>query len=103
MSDENVYEVTTEVTPEQTVVIPPQVTVPDIRWAAPSGTLAQGDTLNVVATLTDMSGNPKYLEFPNLQVVYRDWPSDPNQEILGVFYLNHVVSNKAPVPDSAQV
>ena len=97
MADENVYEVTTEVKPEQTIVIPPQVSVPDVRWAIPSGTLAQGDVVNLVATLKDKDGNPKPLEFPALQISYTDWPSDPTQEILAIFYLTHVISTKSPV------
>jgi hypothetical protein len=88
------YEVATEIIPEQTITIPRQVKLPELRYAAPNGTLAQGDIIEGVFTLKDKDGNIKPLPMSSFKVVLNDWPDDPNQEILGVFYLNFVISNK---------
>lgn len=89
------YEVTTDVIPAQTITIPQQVKLPELRYAAPNGTLAQGDVIEGVFSLKDKDGNVKPLEMSSFKVTISDWPEDPNQEILGVFYLNFVISNKA--------
>lgn len=91
------YEVTTTTTPDSTIVLPPQISFPEVRYAAPSGTLALGDVIEGVITLKDSSGNVKPLEFEGFKVTINDWPTDPNQEILAVLYMNFAVSNKMPV------
>jgi hypothetical protein len=89
------YEVTTDIIPEQTVVIPQQIKLPELRYAAPTGTLAQGDSIEGYFILKDKDGNEKSLDMKSFKVVLSDWPSDESKEILGIFYLNFVISNKA--------
>ena len=88
----DMYEVITDVAPAETIVIPPKVVLPELRWAAPSGTLAQGDVIEGHFTLTDKDGNVKPMEFDCFRVILKDWP-EGNKEILGVFYVNFVVSD----------
>ena len=89
------YEVTTDVLPQEVQVIPEQIVVPQLRFAAPSGTLAQGDIISGTFNVTDKNGNSKPLELDAFKITLKDWPTDPNQEILGVFYLNFTISNRA--------
>ena len=90
------YEVSTSTTPDSTIVLPSQVAFPEVRYASPSGSLAQGDVIEGVITLRDSSGNVKPLEFEGFRVTLNDWPTDPNQEILAVLYMNFAIANKMP-------
>jgi len=92
------YEVSTTTSPDSTVVIPSQIVFPDVRYAAPSGTLAKGDTIEGMITLRDSSGNIKPLEFEGFLVAINDWPVNPNQEILAVLSLNFAISSMVPSP-----
>lgn len=93
IDDKRTQILSTSVQEEQTVVIPAQVILPDIRNAFPSGFLAQGDVITIPIVVTDKDGNPKPLpDIDNFQVTINDWPSDPTQEILAVFYMNFVQS-----------
>jgi len=93
----DIYETTTEVASDSTVIVPGHVILPEVRYAAPSGTLAQGDVITGSISLVDKDGNPKPLDFDGkFKVTLKDWPSDSSQEILSVLYMNFVISNKAP-------
>jgi len=93
-----IYDATTEVTDSTVLYVPGSIVLPQLRYAAPSGTLAQGDTIEGMITVKDSSGNIKPLEYEGFKVVLNDYPSaDSSQEILAVLYLNFVLSNKAPV------
>lgn len=90
------YDATTSTTPDSTIIIPSQIVFPEVRYAAPSGTLALGDVIEGVITLKDSSGNVKPLEYEGFRVCINDWPQDPDQEVLAVLYLNFAISNKMP-------
>jgi len=85
------YEASTSVVPDSTAVIPGGVVLPTVRYAAPSGTLALGDTINGKITVTDSSGSIKPLDYDGeFEVRLNDWPEDPDEEILAVLKLNFV-------------
>jgi hypothetical protein len=89
-----IYEVNTAVKPAESLVIPEHIDLPQLRYAAPPGTLAKGDVIEGTITVKDKDGNLKPLEFEGFKVVMNEWPSDIKQEILSVLYLNFVISNK---------
>lgn len=94
----NAYETSTEVASDSTVIIPGHVIMPIVRYAAPSGTLAQGDTITGQIIIRDSSGNIKPLDFDGEFIVtMKDWPSDASSEILAVLNMNFVESRIAPV------
>jgi hypothetical protein len=93
------YEAETAVAPAAVVEIPAQIIMPELRYAAPSGTLAKDDVIEGTVKLFDKDGNEKPLEFSGYRIVLKDWPEDPNQEILAVLYMNFVVSNKTVIPE----
>ena len=91
MADQTIFEVVPEVKEAQTIVIPEAITIPDTRYAAPSGTLAPGDVFTINCSLVDKDGNAKVFgEFTGLKVTIPD-PGDGN-EWLAVMYLNFVNS-----------
>ena len=94
----NIYEVTTAVKPEESVVIPKQIVMPEVRYAAPSGTLAKGDVFKGSFILEDKDGNIKPLQIDGLKVVMSEWPEAEDEEILAVLYMNFVVSKKPVAP-----
>ena len=90
----NIYEVSTEVKEEELVIIPRTIKMPEVRYAAPSGTLAKGDVFKGTFVLEDKDGNIKPLQIDGLKVVMSDWPDAEDEEILAVLYMNFVVSKK---------
>lgn len=92
------YEDSTTMKDSETIVIPRTVQMPTLRYAAPSGTLAQGDTISGTITLKDKDGNIKPLAFDGFKIDMTDWPDAEDEEILAVLYMNFVVSKKAVVP-----
>jgi hypothetical protein len=85
-----------EVTPEQTIVIPAHIDLEsmNVREALPSGTFAQGDVLILNPNLKDKDGVVKSFNFDRIKIHIKDWPTDPDQEILAVVYVNFVVAQK---------
>lgn len=84
----------TKPVPEKTVVYPATISLPDLRHAFPSGTLAKDDILVMEFTLLDKTGHSKPLDVTAFKVQMEEWPKDANQEILAVAYLNFAISNK---------
>ena len=89
-----IYEVSTEIKPSESIIIPETISLPQLRYAAPAGTLAKGDTIEGTVTLKDKDGNVKPLEFDGFKVTMSDWPDALDEEILAVLYMNFVVSKK---------
>ena len=90
-----IYEVSTTTKEPETIIIPRTIEMPELRYAAPTGTLAQGDVIEGTITLKDKDGNVKPLEFDGFKITMSDWPDAIDEEILAVLYMNFVVSKKS--------
>jgi hypothetical protein len=89
-----IYDDKTKLKPEQTIVIPESIELPDMRYAFPSGTLEKDDIIVVSFMVMDKTGREKTLDVPMFKVQLEEYPSDSKQEILAVAYLNFVIANK---------
>lgn len=96
MADPVIYDVTTEIVPEQIIEIPATIKLPELRYAAPSGSLSKDCVVEGTITVKDKDGVIVPLEFSGFKVTLKDWP-EGDQEILGVLYMNFTIANKAPV------
>lgn len=85
----------TSIEPAKVINIPETVTLPDLRYAFPSGTLAKGDLVVCNFRVTDKDGIDKVLPVSRFRVRIKEWPADPQQEILAVSYLHFVIANKS--------
>jgi len=93
---ERLPQLTTSVIAETTITVPAYIELPNLRYAAPSGTLQQGDTININITITDADGNERaFPDYDGFQISLLDWPEDETKEILGVLYMNFVESTKS--------
>jgi len=93
VAEDKIYE--TKAVAEQTIIIPTSIEMPDIRIALSSGTL--GPNYTIINTLKIFDADGKEIDIGkagDVKIKLTEWPEE-NKEILGVLYLNFVISNKA--------
>ena len=97
--EDGIYEVTTDVKPEEVITVPEQIIFPVVRYAAPSGTLTpEYHIIKGNVTVENDAGDVKPLEFKGFKIDLNNFPSDPNTEILAVLYMDFTTSTIAVVP-----
>ena len=88
---------TTEIIPEETIVVPSRINYPDVRKALDSGTLVAGDVVVLSIQIFDQDGNDKTPDDCTFQMPLDNYVADETKEVLGVAYFNFVESNKPQI------